>query len=54
MENALVTTKELKKEMIYTKLIEDFMKNQKIKVSDEEKKKFLMLCMVNELNPRKK
>jgi len=51
MENTLATQK---KEQLYTKLVEDFMKNQKIKASDEEKKKFLMLCLVNELNPWKK
>jgi len=39
---------------LYTALVTDFMKNQKLKVSDEEKNKFIMLCLVNKLNPRKK
>ncbi len=56
MENTKTTalTTLEKDKSIYTKLVEDFMSNQKLKVSDEEKKKFIMLCMVNKLNPRKK
>lgn len=48
---ALVSTK---KNQLYSKLVTDFIKNENLKVSESEKTKFLMLCMVNELNPRKK
>jgi len=51
METTVLATKD---EVLYTKLVEDFLLNQKLKVSDEEKKKFLMLCIVNKLNPWKK
>ena len=52
MENALSTTS--KEQQLYTKLVDDFMKNEHLSVSAEEKQKFLMVCMVNKLNPRKK
>ncbi len=41
-------------ETFYTKLVQDFMVNEKLTADDNEKKKFIMLCAVNQLDPRKK
>ena len=55
MTETTLSTKENKLEKHYTNLVNQFLADEKYKgVDDQEKKKFLSLCVVNQLNPYKK
>jgi hypothetical protein len=51
MTTTLVTTKQ---KDLYKKLVEDFLKNEKIDAPIEEKTRFMEICAVEQLNPWKK